>query len=717
MNNTTDSSPASAHRALDQFLVLLALTGFTITEPVLTIFGVNPEIFYFYNIDTTAQIVLYALVVALLPALCLWLLTVIAAAANKTAAAALYHLFVLGLGALWVVQLGKWSLGIDHTWLLAAFAAAGAGAFILAYRKWAFVSALLRIAAIAPVIAVGVFLSSSDTANAMRHVAISIPATTTDRELPSVVFILLDEFPLMALMDDQGNVDESLFPNLAALAGQATWYRHYTALSDVTQFSVPSILTGDKPRRRTPSMADFPNNLFSLLAPTHHMTVFETLTKLCGFKECGTSPPGVTVEKPAPKMTALLSKSAALWMTRVSLSKYAGNAMDDFKEETRVKVNAHAKPAKKVTGALPPILDPVNQIGLARAEPKRLLEYIETFTPGDHTALYYIHLQMPHIPWRYYGNGQMYEAPAAMQPITPQNDDGGEWLSTLYEYRFFMQAQHTDRLVGKIVERLQELGMWDDSLVVVTADHGRSFKPNTPTRWLSPESIDTIAYVPLFIKAPAQTHGVIDDSNMMAYDLLPTLADILQIDIPFKVGGLAAGHPDISRRGDQKTFYPIFINRGTWKAPTLQKPQQFSDTEHFPEYASRGIKSRKNNSDSLRLLNDRLGLNQFLGRAPAEFDVARGGRAHVEELNKLQRPAPSEPPLGVVMGELEFTPAAGSKVLIAINERFVTASPLVSFKGSEQTFFAMLPSGVLGSDNAIDVFLVEDMRLYQLEVE
>ena len=139
------ASKRSGETALDRLLVLLALTGFTITEPVLTIFGVNPEIFYFYNIDTTAQVVLYALVVALVPASGLWLVTAVTALVNKTAATALYLLIVLGLGALWLIQLGKWTLGIERAWLLAILAAVGAISFILAYKKWALVSALLPL--------------------------------------------------------------------------------------------------------------------------------------------------------------------------------------------------------------------------------------------------------------------------------------------------------------------------------------------------------------------------------------------------------------------------------------------------------------------------------------------------------------------------------------------------------------------------------------------
>ena len=94
-----------------------------------------------------------------------------------------------------------------------------------------------------------------------------------------------------------------------------------------------------------------------------------------------------------------------------------------------------------------------------------------------------------------------------------------------------------------------------------------------------------------------------------------------------------------------------------------------------------------------------------------------GGSAQVEELDKLQRPDPAVPPLGLVMGRLDFTPAAGSQVLIAVNERFVTASPVVNFKGAEQTFFAMLPQNVLGPDNSIGVYLVEDETLYASDIQ
>ena len=44
----------------------------------------------------------------------------------------------------------------------------------------------------------------------------------------SVVLIVLDELPTASIIDASGAIDAARFPNLARLAGQATWYRNHT---------------------------------------------------------------------------------------------------------------------------------------------------------------------------------------------------------------------------------------------------------------------------------------------------------------------------------------------------------------------------------------------------------------------------------------------------------------------------------------------------------
>jgi hypothetical protein len=83
------------------------------------------------------------------------------------------------------------------------------------------------------------------------------------------------------------------------------------------------------------------------------------------------------------------------------------------------------------------------------------------------------------------------------------------------------------------MDRLKEAGLWDDSLVVVTADHGLTFQPGIHRRGipLSPENRDDVMAVPLFVKYPRQRHGKIDDRMASTTDIVPTIADVLGIEL------------------------------------------------------------------------------------------------------------------------------------------------------------------------------------------
>ena len=289
------------------------------------------------------------------------------------------------------------------------------------------------------------------------------------------------------------------------------------------------------------------------------------------------------------------------------------------------------------------------------------------------------------------------------------NRDGGAWIAGLKEYRFLMQAQHTDRLLGEVFSRLKEVGMWDNTLIVVTADHGRSFKLKAPGRKLYSATIDAVAYAPLLIKRPQQINGQIDDSNLMAYDIVPTIAEILGIEIPWAVEGFPAGHAKIVERGSEKVAF--------YQEPKTESEQkwEFSDDEYYPRFSSRWIGSLPESGSPLSLLNQGLELEKYLNRSPKEFEVHQGGDATVKKLRFLQRPHPNQMPLGVIMGSLNFEPT-GDRVLMAVNGRFVTGSPLVNFREIDNTFLAMLPPGVLEAQNEIGIYLVEEGNLVALSL-
>jgi hypothetical protein len=148
----------------------------------------------------------------------------------------------------------------------------------------------------------------------------------------------------------------------------------------------------------------------------------------------------------------------------------------------------------------------------------------------------------PHAPWWYFPSGRQSSLGPSIAPGRHGPTDTWEEPSlTLQAYqRHLLQLGFTDRLIGQLLDRLDELGMYDESLVVVTADHGVSFRPGESQRGASQENLEDIAFVPLFVKEPGQRRGDVVDYHVETIDILPTIADILGIRIPWAVEGRTA---------------------------------------------------------------------------------------------------------------------------------------------------------------------------------
>ena len=101
--------------------------------------------------------------------------------------------------------------------------------------------------------------------------------------------------------------------------------------------------------------------------------------------------------------------------------------------------------------------------------------------------------------------------------------------------RHLLEVAYTDTLLARITSQLKEKGLWDESLVVVTADHGAAFQSRIPRRAAVRENMGEIASVPLFIKAPGQKEPAVVTDHTCATDILPEIAEQLEIDYPWDV--------------------------------------------------------------------------------------------------------------------------------------------------------------------------------------
>jgi hypothetical protein len=134
------------------------------------------------------------------------------------------------------------------------------------------------------------------------------------------------------------------------------------------------------------------------------------------------------------------------------------------------------------------------------------------------------------------------------------NNWPGETVARLVWQAHLMQVGFIDLLLGRVLDRLDEMGMFDETLLIVTADHGVSFFWNSGD--ISSEKMFLIQasetlYVPLFVKLPGQDYANLSDAPVQTIDILPTVADILDVDIPWEIGGISV----LGEISDERTRY------------------------------------------------------------------------------------------------------------------------------------------------------------------
>jgi hypothetical protein len=281
------------------------------------------------------------------------------------------------------------------------------------------------------------------------------------------------------------------------------------------------------------------------------------------------------------------------------------------------------------------------------------------------------------------------------------------------QQRQILQLQYTDALVGRIVDRLEKEGLYDSSLLVVVADHGQAFDPGHHVRWVDDENIDDVAYSPLILKAPHQRQGVVDDSNVTSLDVLPTLAGLLGIDVPWDTDGAPAGSPEVLRRGDEKRIHNF---RGV-DGMDDEGVVTFSDAARFPRAADRWIGALTDPEDVLSAFHEAAGASSFIGRPLADLRTGSGGSVRVEGLDRLRRRPSDEAPFGVVNGLVDDAPD-DAIALLAIDGKVVSGSRLsTDSDGRNGHVIFLVPQGVLDDENEVRMALVLDGAVRELSVE
>jgi arylsulfatase A-like enzyme len=105
--------------------------------------------------------------------------------------------------------------------------------------------------------------------------------------------------------------------------------------------------------------------------------------------------------------------------------------------------------------------------------------------------------------------------------------DEAAYLSDLYDG----EIAYTDAQIGRLLDALRRMGLYDDTLIVLLSDHGEEFFEHG--KWQHEQLYEECLRVPLMVRLPGGRHGGTRiETPVGLIDVMPTLLDLLEVDPP-----------------------------------------------------------------------------------------------------------------------------------------------------------------------------------------
>lgn len=467
---------------------IVGLTAFVFARPVLDITGRSPEIFSSRG-ESRAAVVGFAVSVVVIPALAVIGIEELLGLFSGRARLGFHRVLVgtlAGLGSFQVLLL--WGLG----WSRALLGSVLVAVVVAVARARSFrVRSFFRLFSATAVVVLAAFVLGS----AMRPFLFGSSGEASGSQgatkAPDILFVVFDELGTSVLVNGTTSVDSRLFPNFSRFEAASTWYRNALTTSTFTLYSVPAIATGQIAGSDIAKAYSPKQSLFTLLPPAYHLNVDEPLTAMCRGSRCQ------SVEGSELTDGSLASLAFDVWKTSVSSEANREAGFDEL--------NASLAGNR------------ADQIASFRAN-------LSEKQSGP--RLDFIHLEMPHEPYAFLPDGTEYLPGTGLDGYEYNHwttDQGAE----VARERHLLQTMYVDRVLGQLLDALKESGRFDDTMIVVTADHGSAYYADETFRGVTAKTLVDQVFVPLFIKLPGQSEGSISDSQVLNVDAVAAIVDYL----------------------------------------------------------------------------------------------------------------------------------------------------------------------------------------------
>jgi hypothetical protein len=528
-------------------LHVIALYTLAVSHPLYAVLGRADHAPFFIahqlrSIDIWLFVLIFSIVLPAAICLALWLTNLL----SRRLGSGLFMLllFILIFASFLPVP-ERWLGDSGELTIILPLIAAALTTGLYVFTAWA--RTFVTIMSLAIVISPVLFLSTGSIRSVLsKHEAQAFSIATQTDDRPDIVMIVFDELPLISLLDQNLELDSERYSNFQRLAKTATWYKNTTTVHISTSHAITSLLVGEEYRKYLEMMhetpvsvsgpidrARIPRNLFSLLEKQYKIFANELVTRLAP-----ESPEtGVYLPPLKERLLELVVDSSIVYAHLISPERLRGT-LPQIEGQWRGFSSTGSENQISLDW---PFEDSFKRVSTIR-------QFIESLQKRNAPSFYFLHSLMPHYPFVYNERGQIHSNRFSLltmhfREATGSNDWPNEQTADLAHQAHLLQLEFTDLLLGRVLDRLEAQGIFENSLLIVTSDHGTSYywdREHLPADQLAEIQASGTLYVPLIIKLPGQTSGLVSNKPLQTIDIVPTIADILGLEISWPISGFSA---------------------------------------------------------------------------------------------------------------------------------------------------------------------------------
>lgn len=365
---------------------------------------------------------------------------------------------------------------------------------------------------------VGLYLALFVVAFAIRGLLALVPSLTASPRAanvnpdsggrPNVLVIVADALRADRL-SGYGH-SEHQTPNLDDLARDGVLYRHMSAQASWTLPSMATLFTSLYPSSHN-------TNSDEAQLPDSVITLPEVL-QAQGYHTAGIS------------VNPYVSSEFNFQQGFDELEFLKAN-VPDFASRTESRFFAHGIMLSMLELVAPPAVHLRNRLTPdAETVGARALSWLE----ADQVSPFFLFLFYldPHDPYC----AHPYDGTCVARRETP--DPSPEQVSLVLEL-YDGEVTFFDAHLGEFLDELKARGLYDDLLIVFTADHGEEFIDHGGW-WHGQTLYEEVLAVPLIVKYPGSAYaGLVDDELARTLDVAPTVLDAVGLPIPEPMQGVS----------------------------------------------------------------------------------------------------------------------------------------------------------------------------------